>query len=301
MTTNGKHYLIVYEVNAAQAIEVINGAGYSPIYTSMFVNDGDSLTQNDPYAKISDITTPTFTATTFNPDSAITFSQEDLANMYENQYDIIKVVAEILPNVFFNLSFRKTADTEASGLTSVKYDYTTCTNSNTLEEIGFQVFNNSGTYSTTPYHLQLQNSPVTDVQITGGTSIVSNKIATIPALYSHYITFTNSDSTTYVCVNLITQVSSLFSITSFIQFINQMFETGAALANIPATGTIRRPGTIGATHRAVAAIKPGDSSTQIKVVPLGDADSGVESPVSLAEGTGAGDITSLTDIITRIL
>ena len=87
----------------------------------MFVNDGDGTTQNDPYAKISDITTPTFTATTFNPDSAITFSQEDLADMYENQYDIIKVVAEILPNVFFNLSFRKTADTEASGLTSVKY------------------------------------------------------------------------------------------------------------------------------------------------------------------------------------
>ena len=55
LTTNGRHYLIVYEVNAAQAIEVINGGGYSPIYTSMFVNNGDGTTQNDPYAKVSQL------------------------------------------------------------------------------------------------------------------------------------------------------------------------------------------------------------------------------------------------------
>lgn len=55
LTTNGKHYLIVYEGNAAQAIEVTFGGGYSPIPTSMFTNDGDGTTQNDPYAKMSDI------------------------------------------------------------------------------------------------------------------------------------------------------------------------------------------------------------------------------------------------------
>ena len=52
LTTNGKHYLIVYEVNAAQAIEVINGGGYSPITTSMFVNNGDGTS---PYARLSDL------------------------------------------------------------------------------------------------------------------------------------------------------------------------------------------------------------------------------------------------------
>ena len=52
LTTNGKHYLIVYEVNAAQAIEVIYGGGYSPITTSMFVNDGDGTS---PYARLSDL------------------------------------------------------------------------------------------------------------------------------------------------------------------------------------------------------------------------------------------------------
>lgn len=55
LTTNGKQYLIVYEGNAAQALEVTFGGGYSPITTSMFTNDGDGTTQNDPYAKMSDI------------------------------------------------------------------------------------------------------------------------------------------------------------------------------------------------------------------------------------------------------
>lgn len=53
LLTNGKQYLIVYEGNAAQAIEVTFGGGYSPIPTSMFQNDGDGTTQNDPYAKVS--------------------------------------------------------------------------------------------------------------------------------------------------------------------------------------------------------------------------------------------------------
>jgi len=56
ITTNGKLYLIVYEGNAGQALEVTDGAGYTPITTSMFQNDGDGLTQNDPYAKVSQVT-----------------------------------------------------------------------------------------------------------------------------------------------------------------------------------------------------------------------------------------------------
>ena len=101
LTINGKHYLIVYEVNAAQAIEVVNGGGYSPITTSMFVNDGDGLTQNDPYAKVSQLpptvsgtndgtnwTTLTIGSATYAvPDGnqkvkagAVTFPQDDTVN-----------------------------------------------------------------------------------------------------------------------------------------------------------------------------------------------------------------------------
>ena len=68
ITTNGKHYLIVYEVNAMQAIEVTNGGGYAQIPTSMFLNDGEGGSPADPYAKMSDISSalPTHTSDLIN-------------------------------------------------------------------------------------------------------------------------------------------------------------------------------------------------------------------------------------------
>ena len=271
-----------------------------PITTSTFVNDGDGITQNDPYAKISDITTPTFIATTFNPGTAITFSQEDLADMYENQYDIIRVTTEILPNVFFNLSFRKTADTEASGLTSVKYDYTTCTNNNQLEEICFQVLKSNDTYSTTSYHLQLANSPVTDVQTSDGTSIVNNTIATLPSIYAHhiYIVGGNQNKTNVYCT-LITNFSTSFDLPSFIAYINNMDSTGT----VSATGTViyNRVGTV-EYCRAVAALIPGDpANNTIGIVYHDTGDAGVVKTYTAKQGTGNLDLTSLSDMVVKIM
>ena len=302
LTTNGKHYLIVYEVNAAQAIEVVNGGGYSPITTSMFVNDGDGTTQNDPYAKISDITTPTFVATTFNPGTAITFSQEDLADMYENQYDIIRVTAEILPNVFFNLSFRKSADTEASGLTSVKYDYTTCANNNQLEEICFQILKSNDTYSTISYHLQLANSPVTDVQTSDGTSIVNNTIATLPGLYAHNIEIIGSKgSRTNVFCTLITSFATSFDLPSFIAYINNMSVAGTN-PGISATGTVTYNRAGGVEYcRTAARVAPGVAANSTITLVYHNAGDAAVTSLVVGQGTGDLDLTSLTDAVVQIM
>lgn len=273
-----------------------------PTKTSDLTNDGDGTTQNDPYAKISDITTPTFIATTFNPGTAITFSQEDLADMYENQYDIIRVTTEILPNVFFNLSFRKSVDTEASGLTSVKYDYTTCANNNQLEEICFQILKSNNTYSTTSYHLQLANPPITDVQTSDGTSIVNNTIATLPGLYAHNIEIIGSKgSRTNVFCTLITSFATPFDLNSFIVYINNMQATGTN-PGIAATGTVTYNRVGGVEYcRTAARVAPGvAANSTITLVYHNAGDAGVTNLV-VGQGTGDLDLTSLTDAVVKIM
>ena len=246
--------------------------------------------------------TPTFIATTFNPGTAITFSQEDLADMYENQYDIIRVTTEILPNVFFNLSFRKSVDTEASGLTSVKYDYTTCANNNQLEEICFQILKSNDTYSTTSYHLQLANSPVTDVQTSDGTSIVNNTIATLPGLYAHNIEIIGSKgSRTNVFCTLITSFATSFDLSSFIAYINNMSVAGTN-PGISATGTVTYNRAGGVEYcRTAARVGPGVAANSTITLVYHNAGDAAVTSLVVGQGTGDLDLTSLTDAVVKIM
>lgn len=57
--TNGRPYLIVYEGNSTQALVVSYGGGYTPITTSMFVNDGEGGSPVDKFAKVSELPTKT--------------------------------------------------------------------------------------------------------------------------------------------------------------------------------------------------------------------------------------------------
>ena len=55
ITTNGKHYLYVYEGNSSQSVVVTYGGGITQVPTSLLYNDGEGGSPADPFAKMSDV------------------------------------------------------------------------------------------------------------------------------------------------------------------------------------------------------------------------------------------------------
>ena len=142
------------------------------------------------------------------------------------------------------------------------------------------------------------NYPVTDVQLTGGTSVVSNTVATIPAAYQHSIAI-YGDQYTNVYLTLVTSFATPFDVATFIAFTN-----GLSAANDqgwPATGTVRTGSTVTIAAKAVCRIVPGDSASTIGIVYHAASDAGVDGPIYYASGTGNTEIHSLSDTVSRII
>lgn len=144
--------------------------------------------------------------------------------------------------------------------------------------------------------------PVTDVQLTTGTSVVSNTIATIPGVYAHHITINGgSDAKTYLYLTLLTSFQTNFDIPSFIAYIN-------SLAQLSTNTTIACSGVVvysvvGVTEncRAAAAIAPGSTSDNITIIYHGAGDAGI-AEIQYGPTAGANfQLTTLTDAVLKVL
>ena len=144
--------------------------------------------------------------------------------------------------------------------------------------------------------------PVTDVQNTLGTSLVSNKIAVIPGVYEHHIVINGgSDAKTYLYLTLLTSFATNFDVPSFIAYINSLAQLSANTA-IACSGTVVYS-VVGLTEncRAAAAIAPGTTNDNITIIYHGAGDAGV-AEIQYGPTAGANfQLTTLTDAVLKVL
>lgn len=135
-------------------------------------------------------------------------------------------------------------------------------------------------------------SYILDILTPSGTSTVSNKIATLPNIYVHNIAI-NGDNTTRIYTILVTAFNTAFDVDSFIAYINNL----SSPAGIMCTGTVRTSSSGIATGRTAARIVPGNASGNIGIAYHDTGDAGVTGPIYYSKGSGANQISSITDSV----
>ena len=138
--------------------------------------------------------------------------------------------------------------------------------------------------------------PVTDVRMPNGSSVVNNKVAAIPNIYVHNLVL-EGDSTTRIYTTLITLFSNSFDVNSLIAYINNLNYPGGFMCS----GTVRTNSSGIATGRTACRLVAGNSSGTIGIIYHDTGDAGTSGPIYYSAGTGANNISNVSDAIVPVL